>query len=51
MFDPERGEAVIVPDPYYEELSAFDDVYGIVTRSGKAFLNFLIEKHNLVASI
>jgi len=48
MFDPERGESVIVPDPYYEELSAFDDVYGIVRRSGTAFLDFLIEKHNLV---
>jgi len=48
MFDPERGEAVIVPDPYYQELSAFDEVFRIVTRSGTAFLDFLIEKHNLV---
>lgn len=51
MFDPERGDAVIVPDPYYEELSAFENVYGIAERSGAAFLNFLIEKHNLAAVV
>lgn len=47
MFDPRRGASVIVPDPYYEEISAFEDVYEIVKRSGTSFLNFLIEKHNL----
>lgn len=47
MFDPERGNSVIVPDPYYEENSAFEEVYEIVKRSGEAFLDFLIEKHNL----
>jgi protein-tyrosine phosphatase len=47
MFDPERGKALMVPDPYYEELPAFTEVYNIVERSGKAFLDFLIEKHGL----
>lgn len=47
MFDPERGEAVIVPDPYYEGISAFENVYEIVERSGNAFLDFLVEKHGL----
>ena len=47
MFDPQRGNSLIVPDPYYEEISAFNNVYDIVKRSGTAFLDFLIEKHNL----
>lgn len=48
VFDPQRGLAVIVPDPYYETFSAFENVYEIVERSGNAFLNFLIEKHGLI---
>jgi protein-tyrosine phosphatase len=47
MFDPERGSSLIVPDPYYEEMAAFENVYQIVKRCGIAFLDFLIEKHNL----
>lgn len=47
MFDPQRGNATIVPDPYYEDFSAFEDVYQIVDRCGKTFLDFLIEKHML----
>ena len=47
MFDPERGTALIVPDPYYQEIPAFENVYQIVKRCGIAFLDFLIEKHNL----
>ena len=47
MFDPQRDNSVIVPDPYYEEISAFEEVYEIVKRSGIAFLDFLIKKHNL----
>jgi len=50
MFDPERGNSLIVPDPYYEEISAFNDVYDIVKRSGTAFLDYLIEKHNLTVT-
>lgn len=48
MFDPQRANAVTVPDPYYETFSVFEDVYKIVERSGNAFLNFLIEKHGLI---
>ena len=47
LFDPERQESVIVPDPYYDEDSAFSDVYNIVERSGEKFLEYLKEKHNL----
>jgi protein-tyrosine phosphatase len=47
LFDPLRGESVIVPDPYYGEISDFTDVYEIVKRSGEQFLDYLIEKHNL----
>lgn len=47
LFDPLRGESLIVPDPYYGEISGFKDVYEIVERSGVQFLDYLIEKHNL----
>jgi protein-tyrosine phosphatase len=46
-FDPEKGNSLNVPDPYYEEFAAFQNVYEIVRRSGSVFLDFLIEKHNL----
>lgn len=48
MFDPARGNSLMVPDPYYKEIDAFEDVYQIVSRSGIHFLNWLIEKHGLV---
>lgn len=48
-FDPEKGNSLNVPDPYYEDFAAFQNVYEIVRRSGSAFLDFLIEKHNLKA--
>jgi len=47
LFDPERKDSVIVPDPYYDGDSAFTDVYNIVKRSGEKFLEYLIEKHDL----
>lgn len=47
LFDPERQESVIVPDPYYDGDAAFIDVYNIVSRSGEKFLEYLIEKHDL----
>ena len=34
-----------VPDPYYEDMAAFEEVYKIVSRCGEKFLDFLIEKH------
>ena len=48
-FDPEKGNSLNVPDPYYEDFAAFQNVYEIVRRSSSAFLDFLIEKHNLKA--
>jgi protein-tyrosine phosphatase len=51
MFDPERGNSLMVPDPYYHDLDAFKDVYGIVLRSGTHFLNWLIEKHGLIPKL
>jgi protein-tyrosine phosphatase len=36
-----------VPDPYYEDMVAFEQVYHIVTRCGERFLEYLIEEHNL----
>lgn len=49
-FDAERGDSLMVPDPYYHELDAFEDTYQIVLRSGTAFLNWIIEKHGLQAT-
>lgn len=49
-FDPEAGEQTGVPDPYYEDISAFEDVYAIVTRCGQQFLSFLIQHHSLSPS-
>jgi protein-tyrosine phosphatase len=46
-FDPERGESMQVPDPYYDGMEAFENVYEIVLRSGTHFLNWLIQKHDL----
>lgn len=51
MFDPQREGAMEVPDPYYEDQAAFEQVFDIVRRSGIAFLDFLIEKHNLNHSV
>jgi protein-tyrosine phosphatase len=47
LFDPERQESVNVPDPYYDEDTAFSNVYDIVVRSGENFLEYLVEKHSL----
>lgn len=46
-FDGENNGSVSVPDPYYESLEAFDEVYQIVHRCGQGFLDFILEKHNL----
>lgn len=47
LFDPKRGESVIVPDPYFGEMSDFVDIYHMVERSGTQFLEYLIDTHNL----
>jgi protein-tyrosine phosphatase len=44
-FDPKGGESV--PDPYYGGQAGFDEVFEILDRSTRQFLNFLIEKHTL----
>ena len=36
-----------VPDPYYEDIAAFEEVYLIVERCGLSLLDFIIEKNNL----
>lgn len=43
-FDPERTDSIDVPDPYYEDIAVFDEVYHIVERCGIHFLEFLKEK-------
>lgn len=47
MFDPERDEEVSVPDPYYGDLSGFEEVYLITKRCAVGFLDFLIKEHGL----
>lgn len=56
-FDPEfekaegiaNGDSIQlnVPDPYYEDIAVFDEVYRIVERCGTRFLEFLLEKNEL----
>ena len=41
------NENVDVPDPYYEDMAAFEEVYQIVYRCGENFLAYLVEKHGL----
>ena len=45
-FDPQTNNNE-VPDPYYEDITAFEEVYQIVERCGQHFLEYLIERHNL----
>ena len=51
-FDPEvqpedAPEQFSVPDPYYEDIAAFEEVYRIVKRCGVRFLEFIVEKNKL----
>jgi protein-tyrosine phosphatase len=50
-FDPlastEGGRIAEVPDPYYGELEGFENVYQIVSRCAEAFLDFIVEQHQL----
>jgi len=45
--DPDTRGISEVPDPYYEQDSAFEEVFQIVSRSNRAFVDFLIEKYQL----
>lgn len=46
-FDPEVRGIQEVPDPYYETIEAFEDVYTILERSSEALLDHLIDLHQL----
>ncbi len=46
-FDPLQEDSSGVPDPYYEDISVFEDVFRIVERCGVQFLEFLIQKNQL----
>ncbi len=48
QFDHE-GKGLDVPDPYYGGARGFQEVYDILYRSNENFLNYLIEKHNLIS--
>ena len=43
-FDSEKS-GLEVPDPYYGSLDDFEEVYNILYRSNKSFIEFLIEEH------
>ncbi|WP_025764350.1 low molecular weight protein-tyrosine-phosphatase [Dyadobacter tibetensis] len=45
QFDPQRGESQNVPDPYYEDDDAFEEVYQIAYRCAGGFMEFLKERH------
>ncbi|TDB68782.1 low molecular weight protein-tyrosine-phosphatase [Arundinibacter roseus] len=46
-FDPVQDGSSDVPDPYYEDISVFEDVFRMVERCGVQFLEFLIQKNQL----
>ena len=43
----EQADSQNVPDPYYEDIAAFEEVYQIVNRCGESLLEYLIKEHNL----
>jgi protein-tyrosine phosphatase len=45
-FDPNPDD-INVPDPYYEDIAAFEEVYQIVLRCGESLLDYLVERHGL----
>lgn len=40
-FDPQGGKNASVPDPYYEGIDGFEEVYGIIDRSVKGLFEAL----------
>lgn len=46
-FDPEGGPGAEVPDPYYGGPNGFEEVYQIVDRSCRAFLDHVLEESGL----
>ena len=41
------GKGLDVPDPYFGGPQGFQEVYDILDRSNRSFLDYLIKKHNL----
>ena len=47
-FDNPQGTKILeVPDPYYGEVTDFEEVYQIVSRCAEVFLDWLVEKYRL----
>ena len=46
-FDSVQDGSMSVPDPYYEDIAAFEEVFTMVQRCGQNLLEFLVEKHSL----
>jgi protein-tyrosine phosphatase len=44
-FDPESGQTMDVPDPYYGGIEGFHEVYRILDRASKEFLQFIQINH------
>ena len=40
-FDPQGGKSVSVPDPYYGDITDFEEVYEIIQRSSQGLLRSL----------
>ncbi len=51
QYDPEQPANLDVPDPYYGNQNGFEDVYQIIWRANRRFLQYLIEMHNLNSSL
>lgn len=47
-FDPEGNATDSVPDPYYGTETDFENVYQIVLRCNRKFLEWVVENHNFV---
>jgi protein-tyrosine phosphatase len=43
-FDPEGGPGAEVPDPYYGGPNGFEEVFDIVDRSCREFLEFVLQE-------
>lgn len=46
-FDPEVRGVQEVPDPYYENEQAFEDVYQILKRSNEKLVDHLVDKYGI----
>ena len=46
-FDPEGGPGAEVPDPYYGGPNGFEEVFEIVSRSCREFLDHILKEHGM----